>query len=125
MNNPTITIIVAIVGCTAFWQLIDHILEARRKAKFDVDQAVQGIQKDMAELKENQEQMKHSLSKTEKDSVRTQLLVLMSNYPDNTMEIMGVAQHYFDDIGGNWYMTSMFNRWLEKENIGKPDWFKG
>lgn len=123
--EPTITIIVAICGCTAFWQLIDHILEARRKAKFDVDQAVQDIQKDLVVLRDNQEQMKHSLSKTEKDSVRTQLLVLMSDYPDNVTEIMGVAQHYFDDIGGNWYMTTMFNRWLESRQIGKPDWFKG
>lgn len=125
MIEPTVTIICAVLGCTAFWQLIDHIIEARRKKKFDIDRAVQDIQKDIAVIHDNQEQMKHSLAKTEKDSVRTQLLVLMSDYPDNVTEIMGVAQHYFDDIGGNWYMTSMFNRWLEKEQIGKPDWFKG
>lgn len=123
--EPTITIIVAICGCTAFWQLIDHILEARRKQKFDIDEAVKEIQLDMVLLKDSQEQMKHSLTKTEKDSVRTQLLVLMSDYPDNVSEIMNVAQHYFSDISGNWYMTSMFNKWLISRGLGKPEWFKG
>lgn len=125
MAEPTTTIIVAIFGCTTFWQLIDHLIEARRKQKFDIDQAVQGIQKDIAVLAGNQETMKRGLCKTEKDSVRTQLLVLMSDYPDNQSEIMGVAQHYFVDCKGNWYITSMFNKWLEREQIGKPDWFKG
>lgn len=123
--EPTITIIVAICGCTAFWQLIDHLLEARRKQKFDIDEAVKDIQKDIAVIHENQEEMKRSLAKNEKDSVRTQLLLLMSDYPNNTAEIMGVAQHYFDDIGANWYMTSCFNRWLDSNGIGKPEWFKG
>lgn len=125
MTEPTITIIAAICGCTAFWQLIDHLIEARRKQGFNIDQAVRDIQKNMSALRDNQEDIKRSLAKTEKDSVRTQLLLLMSDYPDNTQEIMGVAQHYFDDIGGNWYMTTLFNRWLEKEQIGRPDWFKG
>lgn len=125
MTEPTITIIAAICGCTAFWQLIDHLIEARRKQGFDIDQAVRDIQRNMSVLHDNQEDIKQGLAKTEKDSVRTQLLLLMSDYPDNAQEIMGVAQHYFDDIGGNWYMTSMFNRWLEREQIGRPDWFKG
>lgn len=64
------------------------------------------------------------MDKAEKDSVRLQMLVLMSDYPDNRDEIMEVAQHYFHDLGGNWYMTAMFNAWLERENVGRPEWFK-
>lgn len=64
------------------------------------------------------------LVKLERDSVRTQLLLLMSDFPQNQQEIMEVAQHYFADIGGNWYMTGMFNQWLEESKIAKPEWFQ-
>ena len=61
--------------------------------------------------------------KLERDSCRTQLLLLMSDYPDQTEEIMRLAQHYFADLRGNWYMTGLFNHWLEENRIGKPEWF--
>lgn len=61
----------------------------------------------------------------EKDIVRTQLLTLMYNYePEDEHELMQVAEHYFVDLKANWYMTGLFNRFLEKKGIGKPDWFK-
>lgn len=123
--TPTQQIAITVLGCTAFWQLIDNVLEARRKRQFNIDDAVKDIQKDLLAVHDNQESIKRSLTKTERDSVRTQLLLLMSDYPNNTAEIMGVAEHYFDDLGGNWYMTTMFNHWLEDNGIGRPDWFKG
>lgn len=67
--------------------------------------------------------IKKKLDKQERDSCRTQMLLLMSDYPDQTDEIMRLAQHYFRDLHGNWYMTTMFNRWLESNGIGKPEWF--
>lgn len=61
----------------------------------------------------------------EKDIVRTQLLTLMYNYEDeDEHELMQVAENYFVDLKANWYMTGLFNRFLEKKGIGKPDWFK-
>lgn len=121
----TSEIIIAAIGSTGLWKFLEFVIANRHKKKFDIDTAVQDIQKDLVTLRDNQKEMKQALAKNERDSVRTQLMLLMSDYPNNTAEIMSVAQHYFDDIGGNWYMTSMFNRWLEKEQIGKPDWFKG
>ena len=61
----------------------------------------------------------------EKDIVRTQLLVLMYNYEsEEEHELMQVAEHYFVNLKADWYMTGLFNRFLEKKGIGKPDWFK-
>lgn len=71
------------------------------------------------------ESLKKKLNKLEKDSVRTQLLLLMSDYSGNQQEILEVAQHYFADCKGNWYMTSMFSKWLTDNDIGQPEWFKG
>lgn len=63
------------------------------------------------------------LDKNEKDNVRTQLLLLLSDYPDDKSEIMEVARHYFIDLKGDWYMTSIFNKWIKKVGAELPDWF--
>ncbi len=62
--------------------------------------------------------------KQEKDVVRLQLMVLMSDYPEKKDEIMEVAKHYFYDLKGNWYMTPIYKEWLKKENIEQPNWLK-
>lgn len=62
-------------------------------------------------------------TKQEKDNVRTQLLVLIADYKENTQEIMEVAHHYFAEIKGDWYMTTIFNQWLTENKVGKPEWF--
>lgn len=64
------------------------------------------------------------LSKLERDICRTQLLLMLSDYSNESQEIMKLAKHYFDDLNGNWYMSSIFNKWIEENNIGKPEWFK-
>lgn len=50
-------------------------------------------------------------------TTRSQLLTLMKNYPENEEEIMKVAKYYFKDLNGDWYMTSLFIEWGEKEGI--------
>ena len=64
------------------------------------------------------------LSKLERDICRTQLLLMLSDYSHEQQEIMKLAKHYFGDLEGNWYMSSIFNKWIEENNIGKPEWFK-
>lgn len=70
---------------------------------------------------------KHSvveqLTKLEKDVLRTQLLLLVLMKPDEKQEILTIAEHYFADLKGNWYMTSIFNKWLAETGIADPDWF--
>lgn len=63
MSDTVITVVVAIVGCTAFWQLIDHMIEGYRRKKFDIEQAVQDIQKDMIVLHDNQTSMQQGIAK--------------------------------------------------------------
>lgn len=47
-------------------------------------------------------------------TARSQLLTLMNHYPNNDEEIMKVAKYYFKDLGGDWYMTSLFTKWAEE-----------
>lgn len=67
--------------------------------------------------------LKSSLDRSERDTCRIQMLIMMTHYPNETSQIMKLAQHYFGDLQGDWYMTGVFNKWLVDNNIGKPEWF--
>lgn len=70
------------------------------------------------------ESIKGTLVKLEKDGLRTQLLLMILLKGDEKKEILTLGQHYFDDLKGNWYMTDIFNKWLEEKGHSQPDWFK-
>lgn len=57
----------------------------------------------------------------EENATRSQLLTLMSDYPDNESEILKVAQYYFHDLNGDWYMTSLFTKWADERGIDVSD----
>lgn len=78
--------------------------------------------KEKAEEKE-QEGIKNKLLVLEKDGLRTQLLLLILIRPNEQTEILRIAEHYFGVLHGNWYMTSIFNKWLEDNDIAEPEWF--
>lgn len=63
------------------------------------------------------------ISTLEKDGIRTQLLLLILLRPDEKTEILRIAEHYFKVLKGNWYMTSIFNMWLEEYKVARPEWF--
>lgn len=54
------------------------------------------------------------LSDIKADTTRTQLLTLINTSPDNEAEIMKVAQYYFGELKGDWYMTTLFTKWAEE-----------
>ena len=69
--------------------------------------------------------VEEALKKNEKDNVRIQLLLLMSTYTEeDEHELLTCAEHYFVELKSNWYMTAKFNRFLQKNNIAVPEWFK-
>ena len=106
-------IIIAVIGCGVLNIIATAIINAigNRKSRLKA-------------VESKLEDIETKLVKTEKDELRTQLLLLLSDYPDNQEGIMTLAQHYFGDLRGNWYATSLFNHWLEGNDIAKPEWFK-
>ena len=62
--------------------------------------------------------------KSEKDQLRTQLLVMMNLMPQNHEEIMQLAQRYFNELKGDWFYSSLFAKWIKDNNIEKPIWFE-
>lgn len=70
-------------------------------------------------------QRKSKLRKLEKDTVRLQLLFLMYIMPDEKQEVMTLGQYYFETLKANWYLSSLFDRWLKSNSLERPSWFKG
>lgn len=99
--NTTTQIILAILGSTAFSTLVQFFVN-RHDAKKNV---------------------KGKLTVLEKDVLRTQLLLMILLKPTEVQEILTVGEHYFNVLEGNWYMTSIFNKWLLESDIAEPEWF--
>ena len=96
-------ILLGVIGSAGFWATVQVLITRWDKNK--------GLKK--------------QLKKLEKDGCRTQLLLLISDYPHEKQEIMTLGKYYFDDLNGNWYASSIFRKWLEENNIPDPSWFAG
>jgi len=72
---------------------------------------------------EMQKKILKKLDKGERDNCRTQLLLLMSDYPEERKEIFTLAEYYFTTLKGDWYMTSLFKKFLKEMDIDQPVWF--
>ena len=100
------TIILAVLGSTALSSLIQFLIKRyddKKNSKFNV---------------------KEKLTTLEKDTLRTQMLLLILMKPDEKKEILTIGEHYFKTLKGDWYMTSIFNKWLESSGTAEPEWFE-
>ena len=97
------TIILAVLGSTALSSLIQFLIK-----RWD-----------------DKHNVKDKLITLEKDTLRTQMLLLILLKPEEKQEILTIAEHYFKDLNGNWYISSIFNTWLEETNTPEPLWFEG
>lgn len=61
--------------------------------------------------------MAGQLNQLQVESTRTQLITLMSNYPDNKSEILKVADKYFNEYNGDWYVTELFEQWAADHGV--------
>ena len=68
------------------------------------------------------EELRKTLKRLEKDGVRTQLLLLILLRPDEQTEILKIAEHYFVKLKADWYMTSVFKKWCDEQQL-EPEWF--
>ena len=105
MATTIITIITAVITSQAIFGFIQFTITRR-----DTKKNIEG-----------------KLATLEKDTLRTQLLLLILMRSEEQQEILTVAEHYFSPkpkgLDGDWYMTSVFNRWLSDMDIAEPEWF--
>jgi len=105
MATTIITIISAVITSQAIFGFIQFTITRR-----DTKKNIEG-----------------KLTTLERDTLRTQLLLLILMRSEEQQEILTVAEHYFSPkpkgLDGDWYMTSVFNRWLSDMDIAEPEWF--
>lgn len=100
--NGTATIIVAVLASNGLFALLQFLITRHDQRK----------------------SVKSRLDRLEKDGLRTQLLLMILMKPEEKQEILTIGEHYFHVLKGNWYMTSIFNKWLREYTDGvKPEWF--
>ena len=101
MSDTTTTIVLAVIGSNALFAFLQFLI-----GRHDTKKNIKG-----------------KLTVLEKDVLRTQLLLLILLKGEEKQEILTIAEHYFKDLHGDWYMTSIFNKWLKEKTIAEPDWF--
>lgn len=109
-----IKIIALILGSQALIGFIQFLITRHDQKKG----CLASIIKDIKEIKETRIEEK-------KDLMRMQLLSLIHICPDNTLEIMMVAEKYFKELKGDWYMSSIFRQHLTEKKLATPLWVKG
>lgn len=87
------------------------------------NQKQESIENKLQPIAEKIDKILNEQKKTEKDNLRTQLLVLMNLMADNQEEIMTCAERYFKDLKGDWFYSSLFKKWLKENDIEPPIWF--
>ena len=100
------TIVAAILASNGFFALLQFLI-----TRWDTKKSIKG-----------------KLEHLERDGLRTQLLLMLLLRPNEESEILTLAERYFKKpplgLGGNWYMTGMFKKWLEEYKVGQPQWFE-
>lgn len=94
------------IGSSGLMSLIQFLISRKDKKA-----------KQIEEILARQKKAEKMQEKSERNSTRTQLLLLMAVYPDRVDEVIEVARHYFIDDKGNWYVSSLFNEWCKNHNL--------
>lgn len=127
MSETVKTIITALIagGALGFIQYLITRSDEKKDKKEGIFAALNSVKASIEAVKED---IDKRFKKAEKDALRTQLLVMISQYPNEKKEILTLGERYFskppDGLDGNWYMTDIFKNWLKKEGHSNPDWFK-
>lgn len=107
-----ITIIGIILGSSGLFAFLTFLITRRDNAK-----------KEIKTLNGKIDNIEQCLIEERLNSTRVQMLIMMNHYKKDKHQIMQLAERYFKDLHGDFYMTSLFAEWLNKNNIEKPLWF--
>lgn len=115
MNDSILTLIIAIISAitgSGLTGLIVFFIE-RKDKKSDKQN----------EILKRLERIESTQKKQELSELRTEMSIHLLHHPRDVQTIMKLAEHYFKDLNGDFYMTSKFYEWLKKRRLPKPSWF--
>lgn len=111
--------------------LHNEIIAYEQQARKDFIKAIHEDRDQMTKIKEESngkiQDLTENINKilsvsedTRKDTVRIQLLMVLSHQPENVDTIFKLAETYFVGLQGDWYMTNEFVKWANERNIIIP-----
>ena len=118
-----ITIITAVLGSTGLFTFIQFLINRKDSKKRESQNRICSSEAQLTSINMKLDSVTSKIDELSKDSCRTQLMLLIKSYPTKVDEIMILAKKYFCDLKGNSYMVTLFNDWLAKKNLEKPEWF--
>lgn len=65
-------------------------------------------------ISDQTETIKEELSSVKLSTTRNELMLMMTNNPDNVIEIERLAKVYFVDMHGDFYMTGLYSDWAKQ-----------
>jgi hypothetical protein len=96
-----------------FTEVMKMAREQTLELKADSDRRI-------ASFREAVDEIIDTTKETRRDTLRIQLLMILTQQPENVDTILKLAEEYFVKLGGDWYMTSEFNKWAKKHDIIIP-----
>ena len=73
-----------------------------------------------SQLQECMVDNKKMMQDIRKDTLRIQLSNYIKDQPENIDTIIKIAETYFVEMHGDWYMTSEFQKWADSQGIKVP-----
>lgn len=109
----------------------EEIVEYEANARKDFIEIMQKARQQTLDMKEDSNKKINALTEninkvlkvskeTRKDTVRIQLIMIMEHQPDNIDTILKLAELYFIELKGDWYMTTVFNKWAKEHDVIVP-----
>lgn len=89
-------IAIAAIGSTGLWKFLEFLIANHRKKKFDMNQAVQDIQKDMVILQDNQASMQRSITNLSDSVAEDQAITARVRILSFADDMMSNRQHSKD-----------------------------
>lgn len=117
-------LILVLIANNALWAFAQFLISRHDRKADEKNGLTAALQDINTKLEDFAKEIKGKLKKQEKDAVRTQLLVLILLKPEEEQEILTLGEHYFKNLKGNWYMTSIFKNWIKEYKVANPDWFE-
>lgn len=114
------TIIIAIISSGVLSIIITEIFGLIKAKKSKKD----GVEAKLEALAQEQKEIRGLIKQQEKDALRTELKLMISDFPDEETDILRLSEHYFKVLDGNWTMANIFVNWCKSRGIELPPWFK-
>lgn len=116
--EPTL-ICVASFACLML-VIVYLINKSEQRQKMNLKQHIDSSEKAFSEFRQDLADIKEMLVDNSKATLRIEMNEEMSRHPHNHDTILKMAEKYFVELKGDWYMSNKFLDWAEKENIHLP-----